>query len=399
MKSLPFKPLTIALIVATVLSIGTLSMFSSRTHGADDKKTTAPKPALTVTTIQPSQAQLPIRLAANGNIVAWQEAIVGSESNGLRLKEVRAEIGDKVRAGEVLAVFADETVKADVAQARAGLLEAEANATNAKLNADSARALHNTGAMSAQEIHQAITVERTALAKVESAKALLAAQNLRLKQTQVLAPDDGVISTRTATVGAVAAPGAELFRMIRKGRLEWRAEVTSSELPKLSRGMTARIVAANGTELEGTVRSFAPTVDVQNRTSLVYVDLPTTALKKAPVKAGMFAKGEFDLGASGSLTVPQQAVVVRDGFSYVFRLNNDSRVSQVKVETGRRLGDRVEVVAGIKPDAVLVSSGAGFLNDGDLVKVVPGATPTAASGKPAAATSAGVAANTQASAK
>ena len=93
--------------------------------------------------------------------------------------------------------------------------------------------------------------------------------------------------------------------------------------------------------------------------------------KSAPAKAGMFAKGDFELGESSALTVPQQSVVVRDGFSYVFRLNTDGRVSQVKVQTGRRLGDRVEVSDGIKPDSVLVASGAGFLNDGDLVKVVP----------------------------
>lgn len=85
----------------------------------------------------------------------------------------------------------------------------------------------------------------------------------------------------------------------------------------------------------------------------------------------MFAKGEFNLGMSGALTVPQQAVVVRDGFSYVFRLNADSRVSQLKVQAGRRLGDRVEVLDGLTPDTVLVVSGAGFLNDGDLVKNVP----------------------------
>jgi multidrug efflux pump subunit AcrA (membrane-fusion protein) len=66
--------------------------------------------------------------------------------------------------------------------------------------------------------------------------------------------------------------------------------------------------------------------------------------------------------------VPQQAVVVRDGFSYVFRLNADQRVSQIKVQPGRRVGERVEVLEGVGADAVLVASGAGFLNDGDLVK-------------------------------
>ena len=67
--------------------------------------------------------------------------------------------------------------------------------------------------------------------------------------------------------------------------------------------------------------------------------------------------------------------MVRDGFSYVFRLNPDSRVSQLKVRTGRRLGDRIEVVGGLAPDALVVVSGAGFLNDGDLVRNVPTPAP------------------------
>jgi multidrug efflux pump subunit AcrA (membrane-fusion protein) len=65
-------------------------------------------------------------------------------------------------------------------------------------------------------------------------------------------------------------------------------------------------------------------------------------------------------------------VVVRDGFSYVFRLNADQRVSQLKVQTGRRVGERVELLDGVGAEALLVASGAGFLNDGDLVKVAPG---------------------------
>jgi hypothetical protein len=109
----------------------------------------------------------------------------------------------------------------------------------------------------------------------------------------------------------------------------------------------------------------------------VYVDLPPALSNDAPLKAGMFAGGEFDLGASQALTVPQQAIAVRDGFNYVFRLNPDSRVSQLKVSTGRRLGERIEVTGGLAPDAQIVVSGAGFLNDGDLVRNVASTAPAA----------------------
>jgi RND family efflux transporter MFP subunit len=345
-------------------------------RAADDKKAAqaANRPALTVTTARPSTARLPLRLSANGNVAAWQEAVIGSESNGLRLREVRVNVGDVVRKGQVLAVFDADVVNADLAQARAALQEAEANAAAAQSDAQRARALQSSGAMSEQEVTRYMTAERTATARVAAARATLSQQQLRLKYTRVVAPDSGIVSGRSATVGAVAGVGTELFRMIRQGRLEWRAEVTAAELPRMKPGLKAQVKAASGATVTGTVRTVAPTVDPQSRVALVYVDLPPSLSADAPLKAGMFAGGQFELGESTALTVPQQAIVVRDGFAYVFRLDpgkgEDSRVSQLKVTTGRRLGERVEVVAGLPADALVVVSGAGFLNDGDLVRNV-----------------------------
>ncbi|WP_229501992.1 efflux RND transporter periplasmic adaptor subunit [Massilia cellulosiltytica] len=363
--SRPALAVSIAAILASTVGV----LVSS--NAADDKKAAAPRPALTVTTAKPEQSRLPLSFAANGNVAAWQEAVIGSESNGLRLQEVKVNVGDVVKKGEVLAVFDSAPVEADVAQAKAALQEAEANASAARADAKRARALQSSGALSEQQITQYMTTERTAAARVASAKATLAQQQLRLKYTKVVAPDAGVISARNATVGAVAGVGAEMFRMIRQGRLEWRAEVTAAELPRVKPGQKAVVQAAGGTKVQGRVRTVAPTVDAQSRVALVYVDLPPALSANAPLKAGMFASGQFALGESPALTVPQQAVAVRDGFAYVFRLNADGRVSQLKVTTGRRLGDRVEVTDGLPADALVVTSGAGFLNDGDLVRNVP----------------------------
>lgn len=370
MKKFKLKPLAVIALVVAVVAAGAFFFLSSGKSGdaAADAKA-APKPALTVTAAQPQPARLPLTLAANGNIVAWQEAIIGSESNGLRLTEVRVNVGDVVKAGQVLATFSTESVQADVAQARASLLEAQASAADAAANAERARTLQNSGALSTQQINQYLTTEKTARARAEAAQAVLGAQQLRGRQTQVLAPDSGVISARTATVGAVVSAGTELFRLIRKGRLEWRAEVTSAELGRITAGTTAVVRPASGGEIQGRVRMIAPTVDPQTRSALVYVDLPILPAKNSPAKAGMFARGEFNLGASDALTVPQRAIVVRDGFNFVFRLAPDNRVSQVKVVTGRLAGDRVEVLTGLAPDARIVVDGAGFLNDGDLVRV------------------------------
>ena len=132
------KPSAISIYLIAILSItaGTIGLFSTQTQAADDKKAAQPKPALTVTTVVPQQGQLSVKLSANGNITAWQEASIGSEAVGLRLLEVRADVGDAVKAGQVLATFASESVMADLAQAKASLMEAEANAQDATGNAE-----------------------------------------------------------------------------------------------------------------------------------------------------------------------------------------------------------------------------------------------------------------------
>ncbi len=337
----------------------------------------AAKPALTVTLASPQRAELPLSVAANGSVAAWQEAVVGAEAGGLRLADVRVNVGDRVRRGQVLATFAAALPQADLAQARAAVAEAEATLAEAQANAQRARDLQASGALSAQQINQYLTAERTAEARLQAQRALFKTNELRLAQTQVLAPDDGVISARAATVGAVVSPGQELFRLIRQGRLEWRAEVASSELASLKPGMPVRVTPAGGEAVAGRLRMVAPTVDAATRNGLVYVDLP----QPGTARAGMFARGEFEVGRSPALTLPQSAVLLRDGFSYVFQLAPDNKVRQLKVTVGRRLGDRIEVTGGLDPAARVVASGASFLGDGDTVRVVD-APPAIAAAKP-----------------
>jgi len=412
MKKIQLKPgAMVAIVLAVAVAGAAVYSMLGKSH-ADDKKEAVVRPALTVTTTQPQRVSLQVKLSANGNIVAWQEAIVGAEAPGQRIAQVHVNVGDRVRKGQVLATFAEGTPQAELAQFRASVAEAEAAAADAAANAERARSLQTTGALSASQINQYLTAEKTAKAKLEAARAVLQAQQVRVSQTEVRAPDAGIISARAATVGAVVANGTELFRLIRQGRLEWRAEVTSQELGRITTGTTALVTAASGARLAGRVRTIGPTVDPQTRSALVYVDvtpLPNSSAlsaagppqgAKAPsggsavhavpsvgvALAGMFARGEFDLGATPAITLPQAAVVVRDGFSYVYRVNPDNRVSQVKVQTGRVVGDRIEIVSGLAADARVVAAGAGFLNDGDLVRVAD--APAAASPPASAAASA-----------
>jgi RND family efflux transporter MFP subunit len=385
-KTLWLATSAVALAVALLMApLGTLAQ-------APAAPAPTAKPALTVTVEAPTRASWGQALTANGSVAAWQDASVGSQANGLRLTEVRAQVGDRVKAGQVLAVFDAEGVRAELAQTRAALAEAQAVAAEAQANADRARSLQTTGAMSEQQIAQYTTAAVTAAARVASAQALLAVQELRLKHTQVLAPDSGTVSARSATVGAVVPAGTELFRLVRQGRLEWRGEVTAADLSRVKPGQVVSLKAVSGGETKGRVRTVGPTVDPQTRAALVYVDLPPGT--PDTIKPGMFATGQLVLGDSAATTVPQQAVVNRDGFTYVFVLaegkasaEGTARVQRLKVQAGRRVGDRVELLGGLPTGAppAIVTQGAGFLNDGDLVKVVATTAPLAAAqagGKP-----------------
>ncbi len=329
------------------------------------------KPALSVQVVSPQSAQWPSTLTANGSIAAWQEAIIGAELSGLRVATVLVNVGDQVKKGQTLATLQNQAVLADVNTARANLAEAQALLAEAKANADRSRKLRGSGAISAQEAQRDLTAEATAQARLESLKARLAADELRLRQTNVVAPDDGVISARVASVGSMAQPGAELFRLIRQSRLEWRAELPSADLSQIKPGMPAWATPPGGSTVQGVVRMVAPTVDANTRNGLVYVDLPASAVK-AGARAGMFANGRFETGQATGLSLPQSAVLLRDGFSYVFTVNEQGVVSQVKVSVGRRQADRIEVTQGLKPDTQVVASGVGFLTDGDTVRIVKG---------------------------
>jgi|AATO01.1.fsa_nt_gi RND family efflux transporter MFP subunit len=326
--------------------------------------------SLTVAVTRLQSDTFPMRVSANGNIMAWQEASIGTEANGLRLIEVNVNVGDTVRRGQPLATFAADTVESELAQSRAAVAEADVALAEAAANAERARVLKESGALSVQQIQQYVNAEHTARARLDAAKAVEKTQRLRVAQTRVAALDDGVISARAATVGAVLPAGQELFRLIRGGRLEWRAEVAATDMAKLKPGQKVRIMPTGGDAIEGRLRMLAPVIDIQTRNGLVYVDLPPSDT----ARAGMFARGEFEIGASEVMTLPQSAVQLREGFSYVMRVGPDSRVIQTKVTPGRRSGDRIQITSGLDKDDRVVVSGAAFLGDGDLVRVADGST-------------------------
>ncbi len=374
------KPKTLLLAGGALAALLAVGAMVRSVLAADDKApaaaaaaASAPKAALTVTATAAQAGRWPVTITANGNIAAWQEASVGAEAQGLRLTEVRAQVGDRVKRGQVLAVLSADTLAADAAATRAGVAEAQANQAEAAANAERARQLQASGAISAQQIQQYVTAEATARARAMSLKAQLKAAEVRLAQTRILAPDDGVISARSATIGAVLQPGQELFRLIRKERLEWRADVAATALVRIQPGQKVSVTPAGGAAVAGTVRTVAPSVDAGTRNGLVFVDLDPSDV----AKAGMFARGDFAVGEREGVTLPQSAVVLRDGFHWVFQIGNDNKVQQRKVGVGARIstsaGERIEITGGLAQGARVVADGAGFLADGDVVRIAAAA--------------------------
>lgn len=375
MKSLSTSILFL-LAAASVFAQDTPQKNAQTAQTAQPGASPAARPSMTVTVVQPQSAVLPVKLMANGNVAAWQEAIIGAEINGLRVTEIRADVGSTVRRGQVLAVLQNETIEAEAAQARAAVAEAEAALAEARVNAGRARAIQGEGAFSEQQIAQWLTAEKTAEARLAAQRAMLNQHLLRLKYTRVTASDDGIVSARLATLGAVAAQGQEMFRLIRQSRLEWRAEVTSADLSRIRQGQAVS-VRAGGANIAGRVRLAAPTVDAQTRNAMVYVDLPGAFA--AGLRPGMFTSGEFQIDSAPGLVLPQAAVVARDGFQFVFVMDAVKRVKLTKVQIGRRDGANLEVLSGVTAAQTVVVSGAAFLADGDTVrvnetKVAPGAT-------------------------
>jgi HlyD family secretion protein len=202
-------------------------------------------------------------------------------------------------------------------------------------------------------------------AALESARADLETSTLRLKFTDVLAPDDGVITSRTVTVGQIAQAGGEMLRLLRNSRIEWRGEVPEARVAELHVGQNVKVTTADDSEFDGTIRIVAPTISNTNRTGLVYVDLPPDDR----LRPGMFARGDVEIGRGPAFMVPLQSVVSVDGYSYVFVVRSDDTVERRRIDTGAVRGGAIEVVSGLQSGEMVVGQGAGFLKDGDLVNV------------------------------
>ncbi|MDR0902840.1 MAG: efflux RND transporter periplasmic adaptor subunit [Opitutaceae bacterium] len=328
------------------------------------------KSVLAVATAAPERLAWDVIAPASGWFAPWQEAVVASEIEGLRVAEIFVDVGDIVKQGQPLAGLSQELVLAELSRLEAAVDSAGAQCAIAQASAARARLLKPSGAQTEQEYDELVHAEKTAAAALAMARAGLEAQRVRLNQTTIVAPDDGVISARAATLGSVVGVGAELFRVIRRQRVEWRAEVGARHAPSVRPGQRASINLPDGATVSGVVRAIAPAANRETARTLVYVD----AEPSANVKAGVHASGGIVLETSPALTVPESALVARDGLQYLYTLqdekNGGGKVARIRVGTGRRRDGRVEITRGLAAGAQVVQSGGAFLFDGATVTLV-----------------------------
>jgi HlyD family secretion protein len=351
---------TVALLAVLIL---VLRGASTRAHAP---VAAAAAPAVTARTLE--TMQLGRGVTANGTVQAWQEIVVGPEVGGYRVAAVNVEVGDRVRKGQELVRLADDLLAAEVASQRANLEQAEASLENAASAYRRAHSLSGSGVVSQSDLDKLRSEELAARARVAVGKAELQTSELRLRHTHVTAPDDGVISARSVNVGQVAQVGAEMLRLLRKGRVEWRAEIPESRMREIRVGQSVKLTTADGAQFDGQVRAIAPTVESNTRAGLVYVDIPSNGT----ARPGMFARGELLLGQSTASMAPLSSVVTQDGYTYVFVVNDRQLVVRRRVETGAVHDKQIEIVSGVQPGERIVDKGAGFLKDGDRVRVVVG---------------------------
>ena len=349
-------------IRAGFVVVAALAVLASGCGGK--KQDPAAKPALTVTAVTVTPEALTRTVEASGTITAWQEVPVGAETGGLRAVEVYADEGSYVRQGQVLVKMNDAVLSSQQAQQAAQVASAKAQLAQATAALSRAQDLKSQGFLSQASLDQALANQRTAAANVAAAQASLAETSTRRSQTDVRAPVSGLITARSVVKGQIVAAGTELFRLVRDGRLELNAQVPEQDLAAVRPGMPATVMA-NGVSTTGTVRIVTPQVDPQSRVGLARIALSAGSA----LKPGMFATASIAGAATASLTVPAPSIVYRTDQSGVYVLDASSHVHFRPVKTGERAGDRVEVMGGVRAGERVVAQGAGFLSDGDLVRV------------------------------
>ncbi|WP_339873073.1 efflux RND transporter periplasmic adaptor subunit [uncultured Brevundimonas sp.] len=356
--------LRVALIVATALSLAACG--GEKTADAEAKAGEGGS-SQTVTVATAVLESLPRTVSASGTISAWEEVPVGAETGGLTATGVYVDEGSYVRQGQPLVQMNDALLRAQLRQQQASLETARANAARDQAALGRAQELKEKGFLSQASLDTALANQRASAANMSAAEAALSEIRTRLSQATIKAPVSGLVISRNVTRGQIISPGSELFRIVRDGRLELDAQVPETELGLVRAGQGAVVSSDQVGETTGRVRIVTPEVDPQTRLGIARITLTGGGFRP-----GMFGRARIDVGTQPAVTLPTAAVLYRENRAGVFILDGEGRARFRPVAIVSRSSERT-AVTGIEAGARIIVSGAGFLGEGDRVRVAPAA--------------------------
>lgn len=353
-----------ALLLAAALAAPSLPA------AAQDSVAAAVPPAtsasLTVTVDPVRKERMAATVSGTGLVVPWQESTISATTNGVALTEILVKEGDHVAANQVIARLDDAMIAAEIGEKQAAIASAEASFETAASSNARGRRLTKTGALSAETAEERETAVKTAAAALAQAKATLQTLILQRDRTVIRAPFAGVISSRPATLGITMQTGTEIAKIQRDGVLRAAIDVPEQYLARLKAGDAADVTGPSGPAIPGTIADIAETVDAATHLARVEIALPA----ESGLKAGMFVRGTIAAGGSEAMTVAESALTWRDGKTAVFVVADDNDVALRPVTASERRDGRVAVTGDLAEGQRVVTAGAGFLNDGNSVRVV-----------------------------
>lgn len=326
-----------------------------------------------VSVVVPTLKHVTTAVTFTGTIAARYDMPIGIDGDAGRIVAVKAEAGDHVKKGQVLAQLDTSVLEPQVNRLAASLDQARAQAALSAAEYRRAKAVESAGALSAEDIEKRRAAAVTDDASVKVAAAMLAEAQARLARTSVVAPTDGVVLTRKAEVGQTASPGGDaLFRLASGGEIEMRGQVAEQDLTALQVGQGASVYLTGLSKpFAGRVRLLGAVIDPQTRLGDIRVSLqPDPTLRP-----GAFARASVTTAQVERPILPQTAVLSDDEGTYVFVVSAQGTVRRRSVHVGGTTPDGVIISGGLTGDERIVAAAGAFLRDGESVSVAPPAAP------------------------
>jgi membrane fusion protein, multidrug efflux system len=349
--------------------VASMMLFTPACSGGGDKGAMKRPPPL-VSVAKAVARDVPVEVRAPVDLRPLAQADVGSKALGY-LDAVLVDRGDKVKRGQTVALVRPSDLPDQLTAARGVLAQAQASRELAKANLDRAKTLAPNGIVSQQQLQQATASLATSEATEAAAKAQIGALAVRLGETRIGSPLDGVVTTRRLDPGALVGPpgGGAIVTVARTDILRVFISVNEQDSRGLAIGKDARVEldAWPGKSISGKVVRLAPGFDPSSRMLEAEVHLPN---QQGELRPGMYGRGAILLETHPNATVlPVAAVQISSRKKYVFVLQGENKVQRREVEIGYDGGTWVEVLTGIKPGDDVVTAGAEGLADGMTVRV------------------------------